>query len=677
MASTAPVFLYEALAPLGEEEEAWDSAAPADSNGEGISGLGLHETEVSVSEKMEVNSRSIESAETVEDAGYLSLNLMEDNVETMVEGRLRVMGKKMVTVESLNISRREAPPWAQSRSGHKTWFRSPLLQLHQEIVDFCEFVAPTEEEQQQRKAAVERVSAVVKLIWPSCQVCVFGSFATGLYLPTSDVDVVILDSGCQVRQDGLKALAKALTRNAVAKNIQVIGKARVPIVKFVERSSNIAFDISFDVANGPEAADFIKGAMQALPPLRPLCLVLKIFLQQRELNEVYQGGIGSYALLVMLLAHLQVLNLTSSLPLESNLGILLVDFFDLYGRSLNMKDVGVSCRIGGSFFSKKNRGFIDIKRPFSLCVEDPQAPENDIGKNSFAIQKVRSAFVLAHSLLTDLSGDDTQEHIGLLGRIVRMDEKLVGRKLLPALVTTASENLQRPYQAPYTRFRNTQESAQDPDLEPYVVGDGTFSASDSDSDPAFKTPQTAGWRSRWHDYEDGDFPRGTSSGRKVWKKGKEKARHKDRNSTPYLSPYGQDSLKKHSRSRWQESESPAADEDSCTKHSRRRKRDRKNSEVTGLEEGEVRPGKRAKKLQERLSQNRENLQEAREDSRMKWKQKQASEDGDQTTKVKRHNLHKSWSGSEIMEMTSDRNHSRFRRTPSRKEHWRHDAFEDL
>ncbi|CAK9868100.1 unnamed protein product [Sphagnum jensenii] len=664
MASTAPVFLYEALAPLGEEEETQDSAAPAVEQSESL-GLGLSFKE------------DAHTLETSTSFRYLSLNLMEDNVETMVEGRLRVMGKKMVTVESLNISRREAPPWAQSRSGHKTWFRSPLLQLHQEIVDFCEFVAPTEEEQQQRKAAVERVSAVVKLIWPSCQVCVFGSFATGLYLPTSDVDVVILDSGCQVRQDGLKALAKALTRNAVAKNIQVIGKARVPIVKFVERSSNIAFDISFDVANGPEAADFIKGAMLALPPLRPLCLVLKIFLQQRELNEVYQGGIGSYALLVMLLAHLQVLNLTSSLPLESNLGILLVDFFDLYGRSLNMKDVGVSCRIGGSFFSKKNRGFIDMKRPFSLCVEDPQAPENDIGKNSFAIQKVRSAFVLAHSLLTDLSGDDTQEHIGLLGRIVRMDEKLVGRKLIPALVTTASENLQRPYQAPYTRFRNTQESVQDPDLEPYVVGDGTFSASDSDSDHAFKTPQRAGWRSRWHDYEDGDFPRGTSSGRKVWKKGKEKARHKDRNSTPYLSPYGQDSLKKHSRSRWQESESPAADEDSCTKHSRRRKRDRKNSEVTGLEEGEVRPGKRAKKLQEQLSQNRENLQEAREDSRMKWKQKQASEDGDQTTKVKRHNLHKSWSGSEIMEMTSDRNHSRFRRTPSRKEHWRHDAFEDL
>lgn len=32
-----------------------------------------------------------------------------------------------------------------------------------------------------------------------------------------------------------------------------------------------------------------------------------------------------------------------------------VDFLDLYGRTLNMKDVGVSCRDGGRFFRKKDR----------------------------------------------------------------------------------------------------------------------------------------------------------------------------------------------------------------------------------------------------------------------------------------------------------------------------------
>lgn len=66
----------------------------------------------------------------------------------------------------------------------------------------------------------------------------------------------------------------------------MIAKARVPIIKFVEVESNIQFDISFDVENGPAAAKFIRESMTTLPPLRPLCLVVKIFLQQRELNEV-------------------------------------------------------------------------------------------------------------------------------------------------------------------------------------------------------------------------------------------------------------------------------------------------------------------------------------------------------------------------------------------------------
>ncbi|KAI7979645.1 Terminal nucleotidyltransferase 4A [Camellia lanceoleosa] len=47
-------------------------------------------------------------------------------------------------------------------------------------------------------------------------------------------------------------------------------------------------------------------AISKWPPLQPLYLILKIFLQQRELNEVYTGGIGSYALLVMLIAMIQV-----------------------------------------------------------------------------------------------------------------------------------------------------------------------------------------------------------------------------------------------------------------------------------------------------------------------------------------------------------------------------------
>ncbi|GMP65773.1 hypothetical protein CsSME_00026433 [Camellia sinensis var. sinensis] len=262
-------------------------------------------------------------------------------------------------------------------------FKSPMLQLHKEILDFCEFLSPTPEEQASRNAAVECVFDVVRYIWPNSKVEVFGSFKTGLYLPTSDIDVVILGSDIKTPQIGLQALARALSQRGIAKKIQVIAKARVPIVKFVEKRSGVAFDISFDLQNGPKAAEFIKNAVSKMPPLRPLCLILKVFLQQRELNEVYTGGIGSYALLAMLIAMLRSLSEQQAYP-EHNLGILLVNFFDIYGRKLNTSDIGVSCNGEGTFFLKSSRGFTVKGRPFLLSIEDPQAPENDIGKNSFS-----------------------------------------------------------------------------------------------------------------------------------------------------------------------------------------------------------------------------------------------------------------------------------------------------
>ncbi|KAE9458117.1 hypothetical protein C3L33_09983, partial [Rhododendron williamsianum] len=203
------------------------------------------------------------------------------------------------------------------------------------------------------------------------QVEVFGSFKTGLYLPTSDIDVVILGSDIRSPQMGLQALARALSQRGVAKKIQVIAKARVPIIKFVEKRSGIAFDISFDVDNGPKAAEFIEDAVLKWPPLRPLCLILKVFLQQRELNEVYTGGIGSYALLTMLIAMLRSLHEQQAAP-EHNLGVLLVHFFDIYGRKLNTTDVGVTCNGEGTFFLKSAKGFTVKGRSCLIAIEDPQ-----------------------------------------------------------------------------------------------------------------------------------------------------------------------------------------------------------------------------------------------------------------------------------------------------------------
>ncbi|XP_047334008.1 terminal nucleotidyltransferase 4B-like [Impatiens glandulifera] len=305
-------------------------------------------------------------------------------------------------------------------------FKSPMLQLHKEILDFSDFLSPTPEERELRHSAVARVFDVIRRIWPNSKGEVFGSFRTGLYLPTSDIDVVILGSEIRTHH-ALNDLSDALSREGIAKNIKVIAKARIPIIKFVETRSEIPFDISFNVENGPKAADFIKDAVARWPPLRPLCLVLKVFLQQRDLNEVYTGGIGSYALLTMLIAMLR--NLSQYETREQNLGILLVHFFEIYGCKLNISNVGVSCNRTGTFFNKSSIGCSSIGQTFSLCLEDPQAPENDIGKNSFNFFQVRSAFSMALSTITNVK---TIISLGssksILGTIIRPDRVLLARK---------------------------------------------------------------------------------------------------------------------------------------------------------------------------------------------------------------------------------------------------------
>ncbi|CAN8301994.1 unnamed protein product [Cochlearia groenlandica] len=340
----------------------------------------------------------------------------------------------VVAAASKKSRKRKKDKEAEEPRLETNWFdekscsKIPMLQLHKEIVDFCDFLLPTQEEKAQRDAAMDGVRSVIEYIWPNCKVEVFGSYRTGLYLPTSDIDVVILESGITNPQLGLRALSRALSQRGIAKNILVIAKARVPIIKFVEKKSNISFDLSFDMENGPKAAEFIQDAVLRLPPLRPLCLILKVFLQQRELNEVYSGGIGSYALLAMLIAFLKYLKDGRSAP-EHNLGVLLVKFFDFYGRKLNTADVGISCKLGGSFFSKSNKGFLNPARPGLISIEDPQTPENDIGKNSFNYFQIRSAFAMALSTLTNTKAIlALGPNRSILGTIIRPDRILLERK---------------------------------------------------------------------------------------------------------------------------------------------------------------------------------------------------------------------------------------------------------
>ena len=278
---------------------------------------------------------------------------------------------------------------------------SVFLKLHNEILDFCDFISATPLERDIRQGVVDELKRTVLSIWPKARVEVFGSQATGLATPRSDIDFVIFNAKDQ-HPTRLRRLAETLKSQNMVSFIEVIEKTKVPIVKFTHRVSDIQCDICFDVQNGLETADMTRGLVQALSPLKPLVLVLKYFLAQRGLNETYTGGIGSYLLLLMVISLLQHhQRRRCSFPAVAapiNLGSLMFEFFDLYGRKFNYSVAGISVLEGGAYFNKRKRGWAGGDRPGLLALENPTDEDIDIGKGAWQMGRIRRAFTHAGNI---------------------------------------------------------------------------------------------------------------------------------------------------------------------------------------------------------------------------------------------------------------------------------------
>ena len=116
--------------------------------------------------------------------------------------------------------------------------------------------------------------------------------------------------------------------------------------------------------------------MEAYPALPYLVLVLKQFLLQRDLNEVFTGGISSYSLILLTVSFLQLHPRVDATHRDANLGVLLVEFFELYGRHFNYLKTAIRVNGGGSYVSKDKiqKEMDNGYRPSLLCIEDPLNP---------------------------------------------------------------------------------------------------------------------------------------------------------------------------------------------------------------------------------------------------------------------------------------------------------------
>lgn len=306
-----------------------------------------------------------------------------------------------------------------------------VLGLHEEVMDFYNFMSPRPEEAAMRKEVVDRIEAIIKELWPTADVQIFGSFSTGLYLPTSDIDLVVFGKW---DRPPLQELEQALRKHNVAEpfSIKVLDKATVPIIKLTDEETDVKVDISFNVETGVKAASFIKDYVKKYPVLPYLIFVLKQFLLQRDLNEVFTGGISSYSLILMVISFLQLHPRIDARNPSENLGVLLIEFFELYGRHFNYLKTGIRIRNGGAYIAKEEimKSMTNGYRPSMLCIEDPLLPGNDVGRGSYGAMHVKQVFdyaytVLGHAVSPLAQSYPNKDCESTLGRIIRLTQEVI------------------------------------------------------------------------------------------------------------------------------------------------------------------------------------------------------------------------------------------------------------
>ena len=246
------------------------------------------------------------------------------------------------------------------------------------------------------------------------EVHLYGSHATNLCLPWSDLDVVLISKNNNKNNQQISLEAKHLLLSKLyenlkqqpwVKDINYISGANIPIIKLfsIAKYNNIPIDISIQDEKhfGLRCVDLVKQFMNKYESLKPLVLALKNILKRAKLNDPYKGGISSYGLILMIVYFLEQqayagIDISSN---DNNLGQLFYDFIFYYAIKYEFNKSVIFIKDNANNLEDlKNQ---NIQHSSGLVIIDPLNPANNVAKSCFQYIGIRMAFIISLKALLE------------------------------------------------------------------------------------------------------------------------------------------------------------------------------------------------------------------------------------------------------------------------------------
>jgi hypothetical protein len=310
-------------------------------------------------------------------------------------------------------------------------------ELHANILEMASAMMRIQEKRRPwQEAVVDRVRAIVGMLWPPSSrgaphgawVEIYGSLATGLDTPSSDVDLVVRGVALELcwgqNATAHEQLAAALILEGWDE-VKVIHHTTVPVIKVLSGGGLISVDISFDgpAHRGLHTATYVRYLVTTYTALHPLALVLKQLLVERGLNDPYSGGLSSFGLVLLIAFILQRRrSRNGSSEVSEELGHALEEFLRFFGDEFDPSSQGVSVQRGcfalsSALAAVDDGGGISSPARDPLIIEDPTNPTNNVGRTCFGVALLQRALLDALGSLRSATVPTGPGATSTLGRL--------------------------------------------------------------------------------------------------------------------------------------------------------------------------------------------------------------------------------------------------------------------
>ena len=375
------------------------------------------------------------------------------------------------------------------------------VSLYSEIMDYEDFMKMDATEIEAARLLTAEVKSIVRRKYPKNPLHPIGSHSTGLADRLSDFDFTLSfphlekpplgrgpsltrPSSTKAGKQALISISAALRESGRYQDIEII-HARVPIVKAIHRRTQLRVELQ-TLSSHEAAREYTLYYLAEFPTLRPLYVLFRSALHLRQLNIVYEGGLGSYSVLIMIVNALKHAAGRYARDDLANHFLHVLEFYstaDLYKHGFSPDPPRTFQKNRGKISTAEKkaqssdpmlRGLeimktYDTKKPYLLCLQDPANAVNDLGCRAYGIKHVQKLFAtMRESLIANMKvwdGDgqfkDPRHARGLLVPFFEADYWMLKRKRQLMHQWVEEEHL---LQQNESKTINDQESGMDTEL---------------------------------------------------------------------------------------------------------------------------------------------------------------------------------------------------------------------